>query len=47
MILTRSEHWLLLNNDMSMCEMLNGIYELAVMAIVIMNTQEKVINTCF
>ena len=28
MILTHSEHWLLLNNSMSMCEVLSGIYEL-------------------
>ena len=28
MILTLSELWLLLDNSMSMCEMLGGIYEL-------------------
>ena len=31
------EYWLLLNNGMSMFEMLRGIYELSVTAIVIMN----------
>ena len=32
-----------------MCEMLSGIYEYSMMAIVIMDTQEKVptVNTCF
>ena len=36
MILTLLEHWLLLDNSMSMHEILSGINEVAVTAIVIM-----------
>ena len=36
------EYWLLLDNGMSMSEMLIGIYELAMTAIVIKNMQERV-----
>ena len=46
MFLTLSEHWLLLDNVMSMCEMLRGIYELLLWFIVTMDTQEKLMNTC-
>ena len=45
MILKLIEQWLLLDNSMNMCEILSGIYELAMKAIVIINMQEKVLKT--
>ena len=45
MILTLVKHWLMLDKSMRMCEMPNGIHEMAVTDIVMMNMQEKVFNT--
>ena len=43
--LTVVKYWLLLDNSSSMCEILSDIYELAVIAIVMMNMQERIFNT--